>query len=393
MKDTTIGIAAVLTLLATHAALIVSAIHDKGSVAPQVLVLRTPNAGIQPQTVLDGDDTLHVIYFKGDASGGDIEYVSSGRNRADFSKPIRVNSLPGSALAIGTVRGPQMAIGRNGRVYVIWFGPQEKGGDSTATSPVFFARLNDSGRAFEPQHNIMQYAKGGDGGITVAADMRGNVYAVWHASGAEPGEDHRLVYLAHSADDGKSFDRETPISPPETGACGCCGMRALADKSGTLYVLFRAAAKSVHRDMTLLVSADRGRTFRTIDLDPWDLNACPMSTAYLSEVGRKIFAAWERGGQVYFEKINGNPFTPSQPIEAPTEGKNRKHPAIVANADGQTLFVWTEGTAWAKGGSLAWQLFDKDGKPLGAIGYSAGVPVWDLPSAFADRLGNFTIMY
>jgi hypothetical protein len=393
MKHTIIGLGTVVTILGMPSALITSAIHDNGSVPPQVEVLRTPNGGIQPQTILDGDDALHVIYFKGDASGGDIEYVYRGPNRTEFSKPIRVNSVAESALAIGTVRGPQMAIGRNGRVYVIWFGPQEKGGDSTPTSPVFFARLNDSGTAFEPQHNIMRYAKGGDGGISVAADIRGNVYAVWHATGAEPGEDHRRVYLTHSADDGKSFDRELPISPPELGACGCCGMRAFADTSGTLYVFYRAAAKSVHRDMTLLVSSDRGRTFRTIAVAPWELNACPMSTAYLSEAGPEIFAAWERAGQVYFDRIDRNSFTPSQPIGAPAEGKNRKHPAIVANANGHTLFVWTEGTAWAKGGSLAWQLFDKDGKPLGATGYSPGVPVWDLPSAFSDRLGNFTVMY
>jgi hypothetical protein len=170
-------------------------------------------------------------------------------------------------------------------------------------------------------------------------------------------------------------------------------MRSFADTSGTLYVLYRAAAKSIHRDMTLLVSSDGGRTFRTIAIAPWELNACPMSTAYLSEAGQEIFAAWEKAGQVYFERIDRNSVTPSQPIEAPAEGKNRKHPAIVANASGQTLLVWTEGTAWAKGGSLAWQLFDKDGKPLGPTGYSSGVPVWDLPSAFSDRLGNFTVMY
>ena len=393
MKRTIIELRTVLTLLGVHSALIASAIHNSGSFAPHVEVLRTPNGGIQPQTVLDGDDTLHVIYFKGDASGGDIEYVYRGPNRTEFSKPIRVNTVPGSAVAIGTVRGPQMALGRDGRVYVIWFGAQLKSDDSTATMPVFFARLNDSHTAFETQRDVMQYAKGGDGGLSVAADMRGNVYAVWHATGGEPGEDHRVVYMAHSADDGKHFDREIPISPPELGACGCCGMRALADKSGTFYVFYRAAAKSVHRDMTLLVSSDQGRTFRTIAVAPWELNACPMSTAYLSEAGRGIFAAWERAGQVYFERIDRDSFTSSQPVEAPAEGKNRKHPAIAANASDQTLFVWTEGTAWAKGGSLAWQLFDKDGKPLGATGYSLDVPVWDRPSVLSDRLGNFTVMY
>jgi hypothetical protein len=114
-----------------------------------------------------------------------------------------------------------------------------------------------------------------------------------------------------------------------------------------------------------------------------------MSTAYLAEAGQQIFAAWERAGQVYFEEIDRNSFTPSQPVEPPGEGRNRKHPVIAANTNGQR----TEGTAWSKGGLLAWQLFDNDGKTLGATGYSPSVPVWDFSSAFPDRLGNFTVMY
>jgi len=131
---------------------------------PKISLLRTPHDGIQPQTVLDRDDVLHMIYFKGDTSGGDIEYVSRKPNAKDFSEPIRVNSEAGSAVAIGTVRGPQIAVGRNGRVYVNWFGSQASSGDPSNSMPVFFSRLNDSHTGFEPQHNLMQYAKGGDGG-------------------------------------------------------------------------------------------------------------------------------------------------------------------------------------------------------------------------------------
>src|ERR1700676_2862012 len=91
----------------------------------QVTLLRTPHGGIQPQTVLDRDGVLHMIYFKGDASGGDVEYVERRPGAQDFSRPIRVNTEGGSAVAIGTVRGPQIAMGRSGRVYAIWFGPQK----------------------------------------------------------------------------------------------------------------------------------------------------------------------------------------------------------------------------------------------------------------------------
>src|ERR1700682_78667 len=80
-----------------------------------ITLLRTPREGIQPQTVLDRKGVLHMIYFKSNASAGDIEYVWRNPNGKDFSRPIRVNSERGSVLAVGTVRGPQIATGRNGR--------------------------------------------------------------------------------------------------------------------------------------------------------------------------------------------------------------------------------------------------------------------------------------
>ncbi len=393
MKRIALAVGVVGMILATGTTIALYSMYASAHATPKINLLRTPHGGIQPQTVLARNGVLHMIYFRGDASAGDIEYVRRAPAGKDFSQAIRVNSEPGSAVAIGAVRGPQMAVGRNGRAYVIWFGPQARSGDSTATMPVFFSRLNDSGTAFEPQRNLMQYAKGGDGGISVAADVRGNVYAVWHATGEEPGDDHRRVYLTHSTDDGKNFAREVPISPAVLGACGCCGMRAFADERGALYVLYRSAAQSIHRDITLLVSTDRGNMFRTLAVDSWELNACPMSTAYLSEGGQRVLAAWEKAGEVYFNEVDPDSFRLSPAIAAPGVGNNRKHPAVAASTNGQMLLVWTEGTGWSKGGSLGWHLFDKAGMPTGVEGHAPGIPVWGLPSVFADHQGNFTIVY
>ena len=94
-------------------------------VRPQVEVIRTPDGGIQPQAVIDVAGTIHLVYFKGDPAGGDLFYVSSKTTPLDFSRPIRVNSQPGSAIAIGTIRGAQIALGKGGRVHVAWNGSQK----------------------------------------------------------------------------------------------------------------------------------------------------------------------------------------------------------------------------------------------------------------------------
>ena len=58
------------------------------------------------------------------------------------------------------------------------------------------------------------------------------------------------------------------------------------------------------------------------------------------------------------------------------------------------LLAWTEGTGWQKGGSLAWQLFDRSGRPLAEKGRLDGaIPVWSLASVVVRPDGDFTILY
>ena len=74
-------------------------------------------------------------------------------------------------------------------------------------------------------------------------------------------------------------------------------------------------------------------------------------------------------------------------------GNNRKHPALAVNKNGEMLLAWTEGTAWRRGGSVAWQLYDRSGRPRGAPGKAGGLPVWGLPAAFARSDGSFVVLY
>src|SRR5258707_15269901 len=97
--------------------------------------------------------------------------------------------------------------------------------------PLLYTRLNDAGTAFEPERNLITYAAGLDGGSSVAADDQGNVYVAWHASkpGNTNGEAGRALFVAHSANEGKTFASEKLATRKPTGACSCCGMKAFAD--------------------------------------------------------------------------------------------------------------------------------------------------------------------
>jgi hypothetical protein len=353
--------------------------------------LRVPHGGIQPQSAIDRGGTVHLVYFSGEASHGNIFYVRSSDAGATFSDPIRVNSIRDSAIATGTVRGAQIAVSGTGRVHVAWNGSQSTAPGKT---PMFYARLDDGETAFETQRNLLPNAINIDGGGAVAADSRGHVYVVAHANApAEREEGKRHVWLVRSLNDGRTFEPERTIFDQPTGACGCCGLGAFADRAGRLFVLFRSAVDVVHRDMYLLMSLDAGvRTVGT-KIDEWNVGMCVMSTQAFAEGASRVYAAWETKGQIYWGAVDPESGSISRVREAPGDDRTKKHPALAVNARGEILLAWTEATAWNKGGAAAWQLFDAAGQPSGEAGRADGVPVWGLVSAFSGPDGDFTLVY
>jgi hypothetical protein len=364
-----------------------------GQTTPSVSVTRLPAGGIQPQVAIDDRGTAHVVFLSGDPANSDVYYATLAENGA-WSVPIRVNSEPASAIATGTVRGAQVAVGRGGRIHVSWNGsghatPKAPGG----ATPLLYARFDPRRQAFDPQRNLIQFATGLDGGGAIAADANGRVFVAWHAGGADSkGEGDRRVWLATSADDGMTFGRERPVSDASTGACGCCGMDGMVDRRGATYFLYRSAREVMNRDAYLLRSTNDGRTFGSTKLQAWSLGACPMSTFSLAGAGDGIVAAWETAGQVQYSRVSLAGEV-GRRIEAPGAARGRRHPSLAVNVRGEVLLAWSEGTAWQRGGATAWQVFDKADRATTVSGRADGVPVWGLVAAYARRDGGFTIVY
>lgn len=363
--------------------------------APRVEIVRAPEGGFQCQAAVDARGVTHLVYLKGTPSGCDAYYTR--REGSNWATPLRVNSRANSAVAMGTIRGPQLALGKGGRVHVVWFGSSQAGIKGPADSaPLLYSRLNNAGTAFEAERNLMQASAALDGGPGVAADPSGNVYVAWQAAsagGKGEGPGKRQLWVSRSADDGKSFSREAPAWQEALGACPCCSTEAFVDAKGALYVLYRMAANDTERDMVLLVSTDQGRTFQGKRIDPWPINACPMSSEAFSEGGGALVAAWETKGQVKYARVEPGSSRFSTPVGAPGPGEGRKHPVVALNGKGELLFAWTEDTGWNRGGALAWQLYDASGRAAEQGRLPGGIPVWGLAAAAARPDGSFLLVH
>jgi len=186
---------------------------------PTVSLGRIPDSGLQPQIATGSKGDVHLIYFTGDPKSGDILYRKKLNGEvAQWSQPLRVNSQPKSAVAIGTIRGPHLALGKSDQIHVVWNGSsaaEPKGIGNPAipedsphhfSAPLLYTHMNQEGDGFEEQRNLMTHTYALDGGGSIAADKSGNVYAVWHANttlsdGSK--EADRAVWVAK----GKKYER------------------------------------------------------------------------------------------------------------------------------------------------------------------------------------------
>ena len=345
-----------------------------------VVTLRIPDGGRLPQAALDSGGTLHLIYVVGDAQHGDLMYVTRAPGASSWSEPEQVNSAPGTVTGFGPVDGGQLALGKHDRLHVAWM--------RIRPTAFFYTRSNEGGPGFEEQFGVAS-GDNVEAGPSVAADEAGNVYLFWHSGGSE--DAGRAVYMVASRDEGFIFELARPINAKAEGACACCGLAALTDDTGAIYLSYRGARDNVGRGQRLLTSRDAGQTFTDDLIQPWNLGACPVATTSLSPGPSGMTVAWETQGEVYFARIDQLDDRVSPPG---TAHARRKNPALAVNHRGEALLAWGDGSGFRSGGTLHWHVFDADGRPTAVHGDGTDtLPEGSLPTALVQEDGTFLVIY
>lgn len=360
--------------------------------AASVRIERLPEAGVQPQVFVDRENRVHRLWLSGDPKAAEVLYQSKALTKTDWGKALQVNSIPGAAIAVGTVRGARLSVGDDGTVHVLWNGSPRTKLDDKGNVPLLYSRLAPGMAAFEKERNLLGSSRGLDGGAALVTLPKGGVMALWHGAPRDGrSEADRRIYANASHDGGVSFDGEKALGVP-AGVCGCCGLSASASAEGRLLVLYRQASELTHRGVNLLVADANGNQPSTQTLEDWSIASCPMSTSAVLPGKVRSRLAWETRGTISSVEVDaqGRPIGKAVTVSL---GTTSKHPAMATNARGETLVAWTEGTGWQRGGQLAWIVLDSKGQPLGARAQQAGIPVWGHPAVFASSESEFVILY
>ena len=308
--------------------------------AERVQVVRTPGNGSVPDAEIDQAGTVHVAYVVGQ----DAFYAKSTDAGKTFTTPLRINSEAGSVHPPNMFRGPDVALGKGGRVHVVWYGngyqrklPKEEWG-------VFYSYLDTAQTSFAPTRNLNR--KPSDN-YSVAADDNGNVAVIWMAN---------KLYVNSSSNGGETFEDAETVSVADP--CECCASRAFFSMNGALYIDYREKANNM-RDMHLLTRAKGDASFskQKISVTPWQVNACPMAGTFLTGAKTGLIMTWETRGQIFYARIDpAAGMSPPKEIRVTAKGK---WPVALPASDGAVL------VSWKNGSTLAWQLFDSADKPVG----------------------------
>lgn len=381
--------------LALSLVFIVSAIAP---VEAEVLVLRTPDGGLQPRLVNGQDGSVHLLYFKKritapSAREGNLYYREFLADERRFGLPVKVSSTAYDLQTFAISRAA-MAVDGAGRVHVLWYRPR--------INQFFYSRSDAQRSSFEVQRAMVSdFAEGIDAAGDVAA--RGNEVALLWGAGALSAEESRTVYARFSQDGGEVFGPELQVGDQDLGACACCSLAGEFDAAGALHVAYRSAIDGTGRHMQLLTLhssapslAEAGETLRgdyapLQPLQEWDMSSCPLSTNdFALDSQGETWAAFETAARVVRLKEG----EAAQTVAGPATPTRQKNPAIAVAQDGSVLTAWGEAISHSKGGLLNAQLEDAEGrKSAWRLAEEWTLPKFSFPAAAALGESDFLLVW
>jgi hypothetical protein len=296
--------------------LLLAAFAGCSTAEPDVPEITLAHSGAgNPTIAVDTSTGRAYVSWIETTEGGSNVYLAAidGTGRAE---PVRVNDIDGDA-APHEQAPPQVAVGPDGAIYVVWQNNTEIPGRQYPASNLRFARSMDGGRTFEPatfvnddadgppaSHTFQDLAVSGDGTIHVSW-IDGRARAAAQATGAVTSEHAghgggmptSEIRVATSRDGGRTFSAGVVV---HRDACPCCRTSIAISGDSMVAVAFRSATDNI-RDMMVVRSTDRATTFGDpvrVHEDGWVIDGCPHAGGSLAyDADGRLHIAWYTGAQ------------------------------------------------------------------------------------------------
>jgi hypothetical protein len=252
-----------------------------------------------PEIAVDNNDNIYVVWqdYRNDLpsivpSNSDIYLAKSTDGGDSFGPGIRVND----DLSLAPQVDPDIAVNKNGEVYIVWadYRNDQPGGE--ADWDIFFAKSSDGGESFED--NIMvshDETYSSQSNPKLATDNSSNIYVVWGDQRPGPGDEsgNYKIYFSKSTNGGYSFGPDKFIKGGPAGA-------SIVADDNKIYIIY------VFGWGNLIYSEDEGETFTepifvtpTNDFSP-RLALDNQSNIYLVWADYRESGGWY--GDIYFKK-------------------------------------------------------------------------------------------
>lgn len=299
-------------------------------------ILLSGDSASNPTVAWSGAAGHGYAAWVGREEGQNAVFVAAVAPGGEISNPVRANDIPGDAAP--HLQAPaQVAVGREGTVYVLWQNNTPVVGRRFPASDLRLAVSTDGGRSFAPAVTVNDDAGGVPSSHTfhdlaVAAD--GTVYVSWidsrerdaaahqrmmssgehahHAPlssgpGAGPvgaSHDHAGVgaaegpeiRVARSTDGGRTFEPSVVV---DSAACPCCRTSLALGADGSVYVAWRKIYPGDVRDIVVARAGAGELRFAEpvrVHRDEWVFPGCPHAGPSLAMDGDgRLLVGWYTG--------------------------------------------------------------------------------------------------
>lgn len=304
--------------------------------------------------IIDDEGRIYIGWVKEEGNKNNIYIALSSDNGKTFSEKVRVNG--DADMPSGINHAPTMALGTKGELYFAWTVSRI---DGEFSSDIKFSRSLNNGKSFEPaivvNDDNLPVSHGFES-MTVAPD--GSIYIAWldgreklvPADIKQGKEGSSATYIARSADNGKTFEKNVRI---DGNSCPCCKTAVTVAHDGTVYVSWRKVFKGDIREIVMAKSTDKGKIFSesvVVGNDKWVIAGCPHRGPSMStDKDGVLYVVWYTEGEtgapaIYIANSKDRGMSFSKKLIPFSNGVFPDHPVMTLNRDGKPLIAWEETT-------------------------------------------------